>query len=267
MLGRKKIFIVVLLILIALATMALFTGMISIPSAMDIYGCSEMFSRYYVDADIVRQNIPSDWQVKIGTNGKATMLVMVQRCEKMVLDYVINVGAVGMSHIWLEVEGPEEFVPPLAGTTRSLPTRYWYILPHQFDNQLACALIGFVGIDTQCVKDISLEDPLEGARSGEVIETDSPKANYSWIEESQLFAEPDIVTGSQHFYRKYGVRESEAVARCESHFLGDSQVKLEVSPSSALGQLDLGDSLEGFSNPVWVELCHVNYRVDFFHGD
>ena len=81
-------------------------GIVNISSVMDIYDVKEMFSRYYVDPDIAQQNIPSKWRVKIHDNGKALLLVMVQECKKIVLDYFLNIGSVGMSHIWIELEGP-----------------------------------------------------------------------------------------------------------------------------------------------------------------
>lgn len=261
---RRKLFVGFLCILLALAIVIVIARSLFIPSVMDIYGCEEMFSRYYVDPDIARQNVPPKWNVKIHSNGKALLLVMVQQCEKMVLDNLIDVGSVGMSHIWIELEGPPEVVTPLPETTRSLPTWYWYILPHQFDNLLARTLIGLVGIDTQLVKKVSLGGDPGGTRSGEVIEGDSPEANYNWTETSLLYPAPDIVTGSHRFYRKYGVRESAAYAKCFTHFLGDSQVSLSATTDSVVGKLGFGTSLTGFSNPVWVKHCHVDYRVDFF---
>lgn len=262
--ARKKLIAGFLFILLALAIVTPIARSLSIPSVMDIYGCKEMFSRYYVDPDIARQNVPSKWKVKIHSNGKALLLVMVQQCEKMVLDNLIDVGSVGMSHIWIEVEGPHEVVTPLPGTTRSLPTRYWYILPHQLDNLLTRMLFGLVGVDAQLVKKVSLGGDPGGTRSGEVIERDSPEAKYNWTETSQLYPAPDIVTGSQRFYRKYGVRESAAYAKCESHFLGDSQVSLSATTDSVVGKLGFGTSFTGFSNPVWVKHCRVDYRVDYF---
>lgn len=234
---------------------------------MDIYGCSEMFSRYYVDADVAQQNVPSKWKVKINGDGEALLLVMVQQCENMVLDNVINVGSVGMSHIWIELEGPEEVLTPLSGTTRSLPTRYWQILPHQLDNRLAWVLFGLVGVDARYVSNLSLGGNPIGTRFGEVIETPNSDRKYAWAETIQIYPEADIVTGSQRFYREYGVRASEAYAKCESHFLGDSQVSLVTSTSSLVGELGFGTRLEGFSNPVFVKQCHVNYRVHFFGRD
>lgn len=58
----------------------------------------EMFSRYYVEPETAQRNVPQKWKVKIHDNGKAILLVMVQQCKKMVLDYALNVGSVGLSH-------------------------------------------------------------------------------------------------------------------------------------------------------------------------
>jgi len=239
-------------------------GMVSIPSVMDIYDVKEMFSRYYVAPDIAQQNVPSNWKVKIHENGKALLLVMVQNCEKMVLDHVFNVGSVGMCHIWIELEGPSELVTPLPGTTRSLPTWYWYIMPHQLDGYLVRMLFGFAGVAAQLVKKVSLGGAPGGTRSGEVIERYSPEAKYNWTEKSQLYPTPDIVTGSHRFYRKYGVRVSVAHATCFTHFLGDGQVSLEAPTDSVIGKLGFGTSLTGFSNPVWVKHCRVEYKVSYF---
>jgi hypothetical protein len=258
---------VVLFIFIALITAAFLTGNVSVPSVMEIYNCREMFSRYDIDADLARQAVPPNWRLKVNQAGEALMLVMVQECETMVLDSLINVGAVGMSHIWIEIEGPDEVIDPLPGTTRSLPTRYWHILPHQLDNRLARFFFGLVGVDASYVREVSLGGDLISTRSGEVLETYSPENRYDWTESIQPYAEPDIVTGSQRFYREYGIRNSEAVAKCESHFLGDSQVNLVASSSSIVGKLGFGSNFDGISNPVFVKYCHVNYQVHFLNRE
>jgi len=239
---------------------------VSIPSVMDIYGCEETFSHYYVDPGVARRTVPPKWQVKVHENGQALVLIMVQECDKMVLDYLIDVGPVGMSHVWIELEGPEEVVTPLPETTGSLPTRYWFIMPHQLDNRLARVLFGLVGVDAQLVEKVSLGGEPGGARHGEVIEGGSRQAEYTWTETSQLYSAPEIVTGSQRFYRVYGACESEAYAKCESHFLGDAGVSLSATADSVIGKLGFGTSLSGFSSLVWVRHCHVNYGVGYFRG-
>lgn len=239
-------------------------GLFSIPSTMDIYDVTEMFSRFYVDPNIAQQNVPSKWKVKIHDNGKALLLVMVQDCKKMVLDRLIDVGSVGMSQIWIEIEGPYEVVTPLPGTARSLPTWYWYILPHQVDSLAVRILFSLVGVSSQLVKKVSVGGDPDGTRSGEVIEEDSPDSKYNWTETSQLYPAPDVVTGSHRFYRKYGMRESLAHAKCFTHFLGDGQVSLSATSDSAISKLGFGTSFAGSSNPVWVKHCRVKYRVDYF---
>jgi len=239
-------------------------GLISMPSVMDMYDTHEMFSRYYVDPVIAQQHVPSKWKVKIHENGKAFLYVLVQKCNKMVLDKIFNVGSVGMSHIWIELEGPSEMITPFPGTTRSLPTWYWYTLPHQLDSRLAALLFGVGGIAAQLIQQISLGGNPGSSRSGKVIEGYSPEVGYSWTETSQLYPEPDIITGSHRIYRKYGVRESEAHVSCFTHFLGDGKVSLNASPDSAIGKLGFGTSLAGITNPVWVKHCRVEYRVGFF---
>jgi len=237
---------------------------VSFPSVMDIYHVTEMFSRYYVDPVIAQQNVPSKWKVKIHDNGKAVLLVMVQNCKKMVLDYILNVGSVGMSHVWIELEGTLEVVSPLPGTSRSLPTWYWYILPHQLNDRWTRLLFGLVGVAAQSVRKVTLGGDPGGTRHGEVIESDSSDAKYNWTETSKLYPEPDMVTGSHRFYRKYGIRESAAHATCFTHFLGDGQVSLSATSDSAVGKLGFGTSLSGFSNPVWVKYCRVKYKVGYF---
>ncbi len=235
--------------------------MITIPSIMDIYDVKEMFSRYYVDPSTAQKNVPSKYNIKIYENGKALLLVMVQNCRKMVLDYVLNIGSVGMSHIWIELDGPHEVLGTLPGTSRTLPTWYWYMMPHQLDGNMANMLFKLAGVSSKRINKVSLGGEPGGTRLGEVIERSSPRISYSWTEESQLYTMPDIVTGSHRFYRKYGIRESVAHAKCFTYFLGDAQVKLEASPDSTIAKLGFGTSLTGFSNPVWVKHCRVDYKV------
>lgn len=239
-------------------------GLFSIPSIMDMYDTHEMFSRYYVELVIAQQHVPSKWKVKIHENGMAYLYILVQKCKKMVLEKIINVGSVGMSHIWIELDGPPELITPFAGTTRSLPTWYWYSLPHQLDNRLATIMFGVAGIATQSVQEVSLGGVPGSSRSGKVVEGNSPEEGYSWTEYSQLYPEPDIITGSHRIYRKCGIREAEAHISCFTHFLGDGQVSLNTSPNSTISKLGFGTSLKGLTNPVWVKHCRVEYKVGFF---
>jgi hypothetical protein len=237
---------------------------IKIPSILDLFDVKEMFSRYYVDPVIAQRNVPQKWRVKIHENGKAVLLLMVQESKKVVLDKVIKINSTGLSHLWIELEGLREVIPSLPGTSRSLPTWYWYVTPHQFDNPWAAALCRLVGVETMSVKSISLGGEPAEMRLGEVIEDESTGARYSWVEKSKLYPEPDIITGSHRLFSRFGMRESEAHVRCFTQFLGESEVTLNASSNSSVAKLGFGTSLSGFSNPVWFNHCRVKYLVGLF---
>lgn len=224
-----------------------------------MHDTQEMFSRYPVDPVAAQRNVPSPWRVKIHPNGQALLLVMVQDCRRMILDTVVNMGVVRFSHVWIELEGPHEVVERIEGSTRTLPTWYWYILPHQTDRWLVRTLFGVAGAPAQRVVRVSLGTRVGRTRSGEVRERAS--TGYRWTEVSDLYDEPDVVTGSHRFYRRYGKWESEAHARCFTHFLGAGTVQLDATADSSVASLGFGTSLTGVSNPVWFRHCHVNYRV------
>lgn len=264
---RKKILRGIIFLILALFLVLLFTGNLTLPSLMEIYGCQEMFSQYYVDPEIAREDVPEKWNPKIYENGQALLLAMVQECDKMVLDKIFDLGEVGMSHLWIEVDGPNEILEPYQDTSRSLPTRYWFILPHQLDKLNAHRLFRIAGVDSQEVAKISLGGDPMGTRSGLVKESNTPEKGYNWTESSDLYPQPDIVTGSQKFYRQYRNREFAAQAKCISHFLGDSDVTITAEEESTVGQLGFGTTLEGWANPVWVEYCRVDYQVRFFPGE
>ncbi len=97
------------------------------------------------------------------------------------------IGGKGIVFVGIELEGPPEVVAPLPGTTRSLPTWYWYILPHELDGYLIRMFFGLAGVDARLVKKISLVGDPGDTRFGEVIERYSPEAKYNWTETSQLY--------------------------------------------------------------------------------
>jgi hypothetical protein len=188
---------------------------------------------------------------------------MVQKCKKMILDGIFTVGSVAVSNLWIEIEGQTEVITPLPGTSRSLPTWYWYVTPHQLDSAWAVSLCSLVGVPAKHVKKISLVGEQTETRSGEVIEDESIDARYSWTEKIKRYLDPDIITGSHRLYGIFGGRESEAHVRCFTHFLGESEVSLIATSNSSVAKLGFGTSLSGFSNPVWFKHCTVKYKVGF----
>ncbi len=237
----------------------MFSGMLH--GTMDMINCREMFAEFYVDPTAAQQNVPRGYELLIHKNGKAMLLILVQDSQKCILNGLIRVSPMRMTQIWIELVGPDEVGPPLPGTTSSLPTRYWYTLPHQMDSTRAHFAFRSMGFDTQLVKEITLGGKPGGMRQGKVIEKD-PLVKYRWTETSQLWPTPNLVTGRQRFYRQYGElikRKSEGIVTCRSNFLGDGQIVLSADPDSAVGSLGFGTELRGATKSVEIN-CRVEIR-------
>ncbi len=233
-------------------------------NTMKMIHCKEMFTEFFVDPRVAKKHVPPGYDVRIHDNGKAMLLLMVQDCEKCILNGFLPISPMRMSHLWIEIVGPQETGPVLPGTSASLPTRYYYALPHQIDNALAWFALRLVGIDVMKVKRISLGGDPGGTRHGMVIESDQPNGKYTWEEKSTLWPSPNVVTGRRWFYREYGrivKRRSEGLVVCHSSFLGESSVRLEAGMGSEVARLDFGTTLNGTANPVKMDHCDALIRV------
>jgi hypothetical protein len=230
---------------------------------MDMMECKELFAEFPVDPKIAKQHIPSEYKIRIDRNGMATLLLMVQDCNKGILDGLIRIKPMRMSQIWIEIEGQEEVGAPLPDTTESLPTAYYYILPHQMESRLAHIALTLTGIDSQSVKEITLGERTGDQRFGQIIEK-APSVKYQWTETSQIWKIPKVVTGRRIFYRQYGwliKRTSVGTVACRSKFLGDGRVILNMSPDSAIGRLNFGTTLQGTAHSVEMS-CRADIKVD-----
>lgn len=229
---------------------------------MNMTKCQELFAEFPVDPELAQKQVPIPYRVRTGRDKRATLLLMVQDCEKGVLDGIITIKPLKMAHVWIEIEGPEEVGPVLPGTTKSLPTAYYYILPHQVESKLAHTSLALAGIDSQLVGKISLGHRANDQRIGSVLEKE-PSVGYQWTEASQLRPNQGLVTGRRRFYRQY-----ESITQCTSlgvvstwaNFLGEGSVVLSASPDSAIGRLGLGTNLEGTAYPVEMD-CHAEIKV------
>ena len=233
-------------------------------STMKMTHCKEMYAEFRVDLSVARRNVAPGYDVRIYPDGKALLLILIQECQNCVLNGIIPIRPLRMSHIWIEVAGPSEVGPALPGTLSSLETQYYYALPHQVDKAIARSALSLAGIDVQKVARISLGGNPGGYRQGEVIEQQEPCRAYYWKETSILWSSPKVVTGRRRFYRQYGQhvkRRSEGLVVCSSRFLGDGVVRLEANPGSAIANLGFGLTLEGITNPVEINYCNVRINV------
>ncbi len=233
------------------------------PSKMTMTRCRELFVEFSVDATTVRKTVPKLYDLRVYPNGSALLLMLVQECESCVLDGVLPIRPMKMAHFWIELSGPEEVGPALAGTSASLPTSYWYAVPHQMESRPAALAFRAAGIDIQRVAHISIGGEPGARREGQIVECDTPGCGCSWEDCTPLWKAPQLLTGRRWFFRDYGRflrRRSVGLVVCRSNFLGEGEVNLRASEGSVVDQLGLGRTLHGISKAVEIT-CDVNIRV------
>lgn len=232
-------------------------------SRMKMIEAKESFVEFFVDPDIAQQGVPSKYKVRRYPNKKAVLLIMIQEWDKCILDGFLPISSLKMSHIWIELEGPDEIGPKLEGTEASLPTSYYYALPHQIDNKLAVLAFRFVGIDVQLVKRIEVTGKPGEINSVQVVEKENPTIGYSWKAGGTLWNTPKILTGRRWFYRDYGrkmKRKSVGLVVCRSKFFGDSEITISSDKKSIIGRLGFGNELLGALKYVKTD-CNCEIRV------
>lgn len=234
-----------------------------LPSKMKMIGCKESFVEFFVDFEQARRIVPSRFQVREFQNGKAVLLIMIQEWDKCILDGFLPIKKVNMAHIWLELVGPSEVGQALSGTEASLPTCYYYALPHQIDNEIAVFAFRLAGIDVQLVQRIEVTGRPGDHRCLRVIEQGNPAIGYSWEVFGNLWEHSKTLTGRRWFYRDYGrriKRASEGLVVCRSTFFGDGNVRLFADRGSVIERLGFGRELPGALQFVTTE-CDCEIRV------
>jgi hypothetical protein len=230
---------------------------------MELRDCKELFVEFPVDAARAQADLPSSYQVKVRDDGRAVLLLMVQECDRGRLDRVLPIQPLRFAHVWIEVVGPDEVGPALAGTLRSLPTAYYYSTLHQLDSLVGHLALAAAGIGSQRVDAISLGGAPGPDRKGEVVESRG-RAGYRWTDAARPWPAGRHVTGRRRFDRELGGlwrRRTTGTVECRSNFLGQSEVALEADPGSAIGRLHLGGALRGEGYLVEMTDCRAVIAV------
>ncbi len=232
-------------------------------SRMKMKNCRELFAEFPVDLVAARKAVPSSYTVRVYPNEMALLLLMVQECESCVLDQLLVVRPMRMAHFWIELVGPEEVGSALPGSTASLPTSYYYALPHQLENPLGAFIFRMVGIDIQHVAQITMGGRPGKNRRGKILENRTSGSGCSLEDSIQMWESAQVLTGRRWFFREYGrllPRRSVGLVVCRSSFLGEGGVTLEATQDSAVTQLGFGRTLHGISKAVEMS-CEANIWV------
>ncbi len=225
--------------------------------------CRELFAEFPIDIIAARKAVPNFYSVRVYPNRMALLLLMVQECESCTLDHLLVVRPMRMAHFWIELIGPEEVGPAVPGSTASLPTSYYYALPHQLENPLGAFVFRMVGIDIQHVAQITIGGAPGKNRRGKILEHRTSGYGCSLEDSTQIWESPQVLTGRRWFFRDYGqVIRRRSVGRvvCRSSFLGEGSVTLEATAGSVVDRLGFGRTLHGVSKAVEMS-CEANIWV------
>jgi hypothetical protein len=230
---------------------------------MKMVRCGELLAEFPVDPGAARKAVAPPYPVRVYPSGHANLLLLVQECERCLLDGLLSIRPMRMAHLWVELAGPEQTGRALSGTVASLPTSYWYGLPHQMESRLATLSFRAVGVDIQPVARIATGGAPGARREGQVLEHRASGAGYAWEETTALWQAPQLLTGRRWFYRDYGTflrRRSVGLVVCRATFLGDGRITLRASEDSAIGHLGFGTTLHGTTHAVEIT-CGVRIHV------
>jgi len=232
-------------------------------SKMTMTRCRELFAEFPIDLATARKAVPVHYDVRVYPNGQALLLLMVQECERCTLDHLIVVRPMRMAHFWIELNGPEEVGAAVPGTTASLPTSYYYALPHQLESPLGAFVFRAVGIDIQRVTRIRIGGDPGVERQGEILENQITGSGCKLEDRTPLWKSPQVLTGRRWFFREYGRftrRRSVGRVVCRSSFLGEGEVTLTATLDSAVTRLGFGTTLHGVCKAVEMS-CKANIWV------
>jgi hypothetical protein len=232
-------------------------------SKMKMTNCRELFAEFPVDMIAARDAVPNSYDVRVYPNGMALLLLMVQECQSCTLDQLLVIRPMRMAHFWIELVGPEEVGPAVPGSIASLPTSYYYAMPHQLENPLGAFIFRMVGIDIQHVAQITIGGDPGKNRRGNILESQSSGCRCSIEDCTHIWESPQVLTGRRWFFREYGgliKRRSVGRVVCRSSFLGEGEVTLKATEDSIVAQLGFGRTLHGVSKAVEMS-CEANIWV------
>jgi hypothetical protein len=192
------------------AALALF-GCASVPNASDsdvtnIAGtehvfelvCRESAQFLAVDPARARDHVPPGYTVFVSDqdavdvsralpDGSAILIAIYQECSAASWDGM-QLAPLKMVHHWVRIDGPLEILS-VPGTSRTVPTYYWYMLDDPTTSIDLRGRMHEAGIASSKIESIELGLDTNGVRTGGVVERYRPGADgnigYSFVEHNR----------------------------------------------------------------------------------
>lgn len=238
--------------------------------------CTEMVAHYHVSAGTARKVVPSEYEVKLNDDGTATLMLPIQECSQIglnFLDAVLQINTTRLAHAWIAVEGPANVIDPVEGAAWTWPTMYWYYVQGQTDNLLLAAVMMLSGVQMEVIDGVTLGGLGPGFREGQVVEREHPLVTYTWREYSASQVSfppyslaPPVPVGVNHvLYRKQagptGPTLVTGKVRCLIQLYGMGMSTLTADPSSVIGKIGFHTQLSAPMTLDFDQGCTADFQT------
>ena len=202
-------------------------------------------------------------------NGSAIFIIIYQECSAATWDGM-QLAPLEMVHHWVRIDGPLEILP-VAGTSRTAPTYYWYMLDDPTTSIDLRRRLREAGVTSSKIESIELGFDINGVRTGGVVEKNTAGSKddigYSFVEHN-CPSEP-LPVGVNHrlFHETCDDNDRCTLMKAlDSGFIipfgSGSPVTVTAHPDSSLVRLWGTTELSGIAT----QFEHMEFKVNISSG-
>ena len=202
-------------------------------------------------------------------DGSAILIIIYQECSAASWDG-IQLAPVKMVHHWVRIDGPLEILP-VPGTSRTVPTYYWYMLDDPTTSTDLRRRLREAGVTSSKIESIELGFDSNGVRTGRVVEKNTPDAKsdigYSFVENNRPSEQVPIGVNHRLFHETCDDHGRCTLMKAlDSGFIipfgSGSPVMVSAHPDSSVARLWGTTQLRGIAS----QFEHMEFKVNISSG-
>ena len=202
-------------------------------------------------------------------DGSAILIIIYQECSTALWDGT-QLAPLEMVHHWVRIDGPLETLP-VAGTSRTVPTYYWYMLNDPTTSIDLRRKLREAGITSSTIESIELGFDTDGVRKGEVVEKNIPgtrdNISYSFVEKNRPSEQLPVGVNHRLFHETCDDNGRCTLMKAlDSGFIipfgSGSPVTVTAHPDSSVARLWGTTELSGIAT----QFEHMEFKVKISSG-
>jgi len=202
-------------------------------------------------------------------DGSAIFIIIYQECSAASWDGM-QLAPLKMVHHWVRIDGPLEILP-IPGTSRTVPTYYWYMLDDPTTNIDLRRRLREAGVTSSKIESIELGFDKNGVRTGGVVEKNAPgeknDISYSFVENNRPSEQVPVGVNHRLFHETCDDNGRCTLMKAlDSGFIvpfgSGSPVTVTAHPDSSVARLWGTTKLKGIAT----QFEHMEFRVDISSG-